>query len=82
MLYPMVNKRDVEVFIVCLSYHFGMEKLPYHQARGTLVEILYDTIALFLEFSNIWCSVSYNDTNLLCFSSLVKSGIGTPFRGA
>jgi hypothetical protein len=25
----MVNKRDVEVFIVCLSCHFDMRKLPY-----------------------------------------------------
>jgi hypothetical protein len=42
----MVNKRDVEVFIVCLSCHFGMGKLPYHRARGTSVESLYDTIIL------------------------------------
>jgi hypothetical protein len=42
----MVNKRDVEVFIVCLSCHFGMEKLLYNWARGTPVEILYDTIIL------------------------------------
>jgi hypothetical protein len=42
----MVNKKDVEVFIVCLSCHFGMGKLLYHRARGTLVEILYDTIIL------------------------------------
>jgi hypothetical protein len=31
----MVNKRDVEVFIVCLSCHFDMGKLPYHQEGGT-----------------------------------------------
>jgi hypothetical protein len=31
----MVNKRDVEVFIFCLSYHFDMGKLPYHRAGGT-----------------------------------------------
>jgi hypothetical protein len=42
----MVNKRDVEVFIVCLSCNFGMGKLPYHGAGGTPVEILYDTIIL------------------------------------
>jgi hypothetical protein len=42
----MVNKRDVEVFIVCLSCHFYMGKLLYHRATGTPVEILYDTIIL------------------------------------
>jgi hypothetical protein len=42
----MVNKKDVEMFIVCLSYHFGMGKILYHRARGTPVEILYDTIIL------------------------------------
>jgi hypothetical protein len=42
----MINKRDVEVFIVCLSCNFGMGKLLYHRARGTPVEILYDTIIL------------------------------------
>jgi hypothetical protein len=31
----MVNKKDVEVFIVCLSSHFDMGKLPYPQAGGT-----------------------------------------------
>jgi hypothetical protein len=31
----MVNKRDVEVFIVCLSYHFDRGKLPYHREGGT-----------------------------------------------
>jgi hypothetical protein len=31
----MVNKIDVEVFIIYLSYHFDMGKLPYHQAGGT-----------------------------------------------
>jgi hypothetical protein len=34
----MVNKRDVEVFIVCLSYHFDMGKLPYHRAGVTPLE--------------------------------------------
>jgi hypothetical protein len=42
----MVNKRDAEMFIVCLSCHFGMGKLPSHGARGTLVDALYDTIML------------------------------------
>jgi hypothetical protein len=31
----MVNKRDVEVFIVCLSCHFDVGQFPYHQAGGT-----------------------------------------------
>jgi hypothetical protein len=31
----MVNKRDIEVFIVCLSCHFDIEKLSYHWAGGT-----------------------------------------------
>jgi hypothetical protein len=31
----MVNKRDVEVFIVCLSCHFDVGQFPYHRAGGT-----------------------------------------------
>jgi hypothetical protein len=31
----MINKRDVEVFIVYLSCHFDMGKVPYHWAGGT-----------------------------------------------
>jgi hypothetical protein len=31
----MVNKRDVEVFIVCLSCHFDVGKFPYHREGGT-----------------------------------------------
>jgi hypothetical protein len=42
----MVNKRDVEMFIVYLSCHFGMGKLIYHGARGTPVDALYDTYML------------------------------------
>ena len=42
----MVNKRDAEMFIVCLSCHFGMGKIPSHGARGTPVDALYDTIML------------------------------------
>jgi hypothetical protein len=33
----MVNKRDAEVSIVCLSYHFGVGQFPYHRAGGTLL---------------------------------------------
>jgi hypothetical protein len=42
----MVNKRDAEMFIVCLSCHFGMGKLLYHGARGAPIDTLYDTIML------------------------------------
>jgi hypothetical protein len=63
----MVNKRDVEVFIIYLSCHFGIGKLPYHRGKGTPVEILYHTIiltmtkiSLFPEFSNIWCRHSFS----------------------
>jgi hypothetical protein len=42
----MVNKRDAEMFIVCLSCDFGMGKLLYDGARGTQVDALYDTIML------------------------------------
>jgi hypothetical protein len=42
----MVNKRDVEVFIVYLSCHFGMGKLLCYRERGTPIESLYDTIIL------------------------------------
>jgi hypothetical protein len=31
----MVNKRDAEVSIVCLSCHFNVGLFPCHQARGT-----------------------------------------------
>jgi hypothetical protein len=31
----MVNKRDAEVSIVCLSYHFDVGLFPCHWARGT-----------------------------------------------
>jgi hypothetical protein len=31
----MVNKRYIEVFIIYLSCHFDMGKLPYHRAGGT-----------------------------------------------
>jgi hypothetical protein len=55
----MVNKWDVKVFIIYLSCHFGMGKLPNHRARGTLVEILYDTIILTMT-SNIWCRHSFS----------------------
>jgi hypothetical protein len=31
----MVNKRDAEVSIICLSCHFDMGQFPYHRAGGT-----------------------------------------------
>jgi hypothetical protein len=30
----MVNKRDANVSIVCLSYHFFVGQFPYHRAGG------------------------------------------------
>jgi hypothetical protein len=65
----MVNKRDDEMFIICLSCHFGMGKLPFHGARGTPVDALYDYYA-------------YNDKNLFCDASLVAFGVGTHIQGA
>jgi hypothetical protein len=44
--YTHGNKRDAKMFIVYLSCHFGMGKLPSHGARGTPVDALYDTIML------------------------------------
>jgi hypothetical protein len=42
----MVNKRDVEVFIVCLSCHFDMGKLPYDWAGGTPLAFLMIHVCL------------------------------------
>jgi hypothetical protein len=36
----MVNKGDVEVFIVCLSCHFCMGAPPYSWAGGTPCGVL------------------------------------------
>jgi hypothetical protein len=33
----MVNKRDAELSIVCLSCHFDVGQFPYHRAGGTLL---------------------------------------------
>ena len=40
---PMVNKKIAEMLVVCLPCHFDMGILPYHRARGTPLEVLYDT---------------------------------------
>jgi hypothetical protein len=42
----MVNKRDVEVLIICLSSHFDMGKLPYHRAGGTPLAFLMIHVCL------------------------------------
>jgi hypothetical protein len=42
----MVNKRDAEVFIVCLSCHFLCGLVPCHRARGTPLAVLDDTCML------------------------------------
>jgi hypothetical protein len=34
-LYSMINKRDGDVSIVCLSCHFDVGLFPCHRARGT-----------------------------------------------
>jgi hypothetical protein len=61
----MVNKRDVEVFIVCLSCHFGMGKLPYHilpwlRVSMILLYLQWQEFALFPELSTIWCMHSFS----------------------
>jgi hypothetical protein len=42
----MVNKRDIEVFIVCLSYHFDMGLFHVIGHGGTLLVVLDDTCIL------------------------------------
>jgi hypothetical protein len=42
----MVNKRDVEVFIVCLSYHFDVDLFHVIRHGGTPLAILDDTCIL------------------------------------
>ena len=43
---PMVNKKIVEILVVCLPCHFDMGILPYHRARGTPLAVLYHTHVL------------------------------------
>jgi hypothetical protein len=64
----MVNKRDVEVFIVCLSCHFDMGKLPYHWAGGTP-----------LAFSIIHVCLQWQE--LIWDLSQVAWGLGTRIQG-
>jgi hypothetical protein len=42
----MVNKRDVEVSIVCLSCHFDVGLFPCHRARGTPLVFLMIHVCL------------------------------------
>jgi hypothetical protein len=42
----MVNKRDVEVFIVCLSYHFDMSLFHVIGHGGTPLAVLDNTCIL------------------------------------
>jgi hypothetical protein len=42
----MVNKRDAEVFIVCLSYHFDVGLFHVIGHGGTPLEVLDDTCKL------------------------------------
>ena len=46
--FPMVNKKIVEMLVVCLPCHFDMGILPYHRARGTPLAVLYDMHAFTL----------------------------------
>jgi hypothetical protein len=42
----MVNKRDTEVFIVCLSYHFDVGLFYVIEHGGTPLTVLDDTCIL------------------------------------
>jgi hypothetical protein len=42
----MVNKRDIEVSIVCLSYHFDVVLFHVIRHGGTLLAVLDDTCIL------------------------------------
>jgi hypothetical protein len=42
----MVNKRDVEVFIVCLSYHFDVGLFHVIGQGGTPLAVFDDTCIL------------------------------------
>jgi hypothetical protein len=42
----MVNKRDVELFIVCLSYHFDVSLFYVIGHGGTPLAVLDDTCIL------------------------------------
>jgi hypothetical protein len=64
----MVNKRDVEVFIICLSCHFDMEKLLYHQAGGT--PLAFPMIHVCLQ----WQELTWDLSRVAC-------GLGTRIQG-
>jgi hypothetical protein len=42
----MINKRDAEVFIVCLSYHFDVGLFHVIEQGGNLLAVFYDTCIL------------------------------------
>jgi hypothetical protein len=62
----MVNKRDTEVFIVCLSCHFDMGQFSYHRAGGTL--LVFSMIHVCLQWQELtwdlrqlaWFKYSYS----------------------
>jgi hypothetical protein len=66
----MVNKRDVKVFIVCLSvclvilvwesFHIIGQEVPRLRFSMILLYLQWKVFALFLEFSNIWCRHSFS----------------------
>jgi hypothetical protein len=52
----MVNKRDVEVFIICLSCPFDVGQFPYHRAGGTL--LAFSLIHIFLQWQELTWDLS------------------------
>jgi hypothetical protein len=52
----MVNKRDAEVSIVCLSCHFDVGQFPYHRARGTL--LAFSMIHVFIQWQELTWDLS------------------------
>jgi hypothetical protein len=53
----MVNKRDVEVFIVCLSCHFDVGQFPYHRAGGT--PLAFSMIHVCLQWQELTWDLSW-----------------------
>jgi hypothetical protein len=52
----MINKRDVEVFIVCLSCHFDVGQFPYHRVGGT--SLVFSMIHVCLQWQELTWDLS------------------------
>jgi hypothetical protein len=52
----MVNKRDVAVFIVCLSCHFDVGQFPYHQEGG--IPLAFSMIHVCLQWQELTWDLS------------------------